>query len=73
MNTEQIREHMEVVGSDGNHIGTVDHLEGEDRIKLTRDDSADGQHHYIPTSWVEKVDETVHLSMPADEVIDTFV
>ena len=73
MNTEQIREHMEVVGSDGNHVGTVDHLEGEDRIKLTRDDSADGQHHYIPTAWVEKVDETVHLSMPADEVIDTFV
>ena len=29
-----IQEHMEVVGSDGKHVGTVDHLEG-DQLKLT--------------------------------------
>jgi hypothetical protein len=41
MNTNMnIRERMEVVGSDGRHVGTVDHLDGNDRIKLTRDDSA---------------------------------
>ena len=31
-----IKEHMEVLGSDGKHVGTVDHLEGADRIKLTK-------------------------------------
>ena len=36
-NASQIREHMEVVGSDGEHVGTVDKVEG-DRIKLTKDD-----------------------------------
>ena len=28
---EAIREHMEVIGADGVHVGTVDHVEG-DRI-----------------------------------------
>jgi hypothetical protein len=64
-----IREHMEVVGSDGAHVGTVDHLDGRDRIKLTRDDSFDGKHHFIPTDWVDHVDTTVHLNVPADEAI----
>jgi hypothetical protein len=36
-----IREHMEIVGSEGKHIGTVDKVEGE-RIKLTKTDSPDG-------------------------------
>jgi hypothetical protein len=76
MNANQrIRERMEVVGADGHHVGTVDHvdhLEGEDRIKLTRDDSFDGKHHYIPTRWVDHVDNTVHLNRPADEAIGAF-
>ncbi|MFZ0123439.1 MAG: DUF2171 domain-containing protein, partial [Xanthobacteraceae bacterium] len=29
---------MEVVGSDDKHVGTVDHMEGVDRILLTKDD-----------------------------------
>ena len=33
-----IREHMEVIGADGVHVGTVDSVEG-DRIKLTKSDS----------------------------------
>ena len=33
-----IREHMEVIGADGVHVGTVDHVDG-DRIKLTKADS----------------------------------
>ena len=32
--TAQIKEHMEVVGSDGAHVGTVDHMEGDEKIKL---------------------------------------
>ena len=49
--SRNIREHMEVVGSDGGHVGTVDYLDGPARIKLTRDDSLDGMHHFIPTDF----------------------
>jgi hypothetical protein len=39
---------MEVVRSDGKHVGTVDHKEGYDRIILTKDDPmARGHHHVI--------------------------
>src|SRR4028118_72854 len=50
--TSVIREHMEVIGADGVHIGTVDRLEGA-RIKLTKRDSGEGSHKghppYAPT------------------------
>lgn len=62
-----IKEHMEVVGSDGQHVGTVDKVEG-DRIKLTRDDSSDGKHHFISTDNVDSVEQDkVMLSHSADE------
>jgi hypothetical protein len=35
----EIKEHMEVIGADGVHVGTVDKVEGS-RIKLTKKDSA---------------------------------
>ena len=56
-----IMKHMEVRASDGSRIGVVDEVEGE-RIKLTKNDSPDGQHHYVPLSDVTRVDEHVHLS-----------
>ena len=60
---EKIKDHMEVVGSCGKHVGTVDHLDENDTIKLTKNDpDADGVHHYIPQSWVESVDDVVHLN-----------
>lgn len=59
-----IRAQMPVIGSDGEHVGTVDGVEG-DRIKLTRADSANGEHHYIPFAEVARVDDRVHLSAPA--------
>lgn len=62
-----IREHMEVYASCGTFVGTVDGVEG-DRIKLTRKDSPDGQHHLIPVSWVAKVHDHVHLSKDHEEV-----
>ena len=56
MQTSSIREHMKVVGSDRQPVGTVDHVEGE-RIKLAKNDpQAGGQHHYIPGDWVERVE-----------------
>jgi hypothetical protein len=63
-----IQNHMEVVGSDGEHVGTVDHLEGGDFIKLTKSDpAAGGKHHFIPIDWVENVDSQVHLTMKSDQ------
>ena len=62
-----IQEHMEVYASCGTKIGKVDHVEG-DTIKLTRKDSADGQHHRIPLDWVAKVHDHIHLSKDHKEV-----
>jgi outer membrane protein OmpA-like peptidoglycan-associated protein len=59
----EIRPHMEVVGSDGVPVGTVDHMDGGDQIKLARRDQADGRHHFIPLSMVARVDGKVHLSV----------
>ena len=60
----EIREHMEVVGSDGGHVGRVDHVLG-DEIELARLDLGSGlRHHLIPLAWVESVDEdAVHLNL----------
>ncbi|GJE13168.1 MULTISPECIES: DUF2171 domain-containing protein [Methylobacterium] len=65
----QIREHAEVVGSDGTHVGTVDHVD-KGEIKLTKSDAASGGlHHYIPLDFVQSVtDGIVHLDRPAEEV-----
>ena len=41
--TSQIKEHMDVISSDRKSVGKVDHLEGTDKIKLTRQSSPDGQ------------------------------
>ena len=52
----RISKHMEVVDSNGQHVGTVDEVEDE-QIKLTRSDSDDASHHYIPLDQVDKIDE----------------
>ena len=58
-----IKEHMEVLGSDGKHVGTVDCTKGEDKIVLTKGDpKSGGQHHVIPISWVDRIDSHVHLN-----------
>ncbi|HEV2818602.1 MAG TPA: DUF2171 domain-containing protein [Allosphingosinicella sp.] len=66
---DDIREHMEVIGADGVHLGTVDKVE-EGRIKLTKADSGmgshEGHHHYIPIGLVAEVEgDTVRLSANA--------
>lgn len=67
MNPEEIKEHMEVVGSDGKHVGIVDHLDG-DNIKLTHHDSqADGKHHFLPLTAVMSVGEYVTLNLTCAE------
>jgi hypothetical protein len=64
-----IHAHMEIVSSDIRHIGTVDRLEVDGRIRMARGDSADGKHHFVPTNWVNYVGSTVYLDRPADEVL----
>jgi hypothetical protein len=65
-----IQEHMEVVGSDGKHVGTVDHLEGPERILLTENDpKSGGQHHLISIEWVDYVDQRVHLNKPSKKAM----
>lgn len=63
-----IKEHHEVVGSDGGHVGRVDHVLG-DQIELAKLDLAGGfKHHLIPVSWVDYVDDDkVRLSLTKDE------
>ncbi|GJD97357.1 DUF2171 domain-containing protein [Methylobacterium iners] len=65
-----IREHMEVVGSDKVHVGTVDKYEGKE-IKLTRSDpAAKGQHHTIPSHWVGTLSgNTIVLNKTAKDVM----
>lgn len=63
--SRRIAEHMDVIASDGAKIGVVDHLDGPDRIKLAKNASPDGQHHYVPLAWVDHVDTHVHLNKTA--------
>ena len=69
----QIKEHMEVIGADGVHVGTVDHMDG-DRIKLTKKDSGEGahqgHHHYISQGLVATIEgDQVRLSANADVAV----
>jgi len=54
-----IKEHMEIIGADGVHVGTVDKVESH-RIKLTKKDSGEGSHkghhHYIDRGLVAGVE-----------------
>ena len=72
---EDIREHMEVIGADGVHLGTVDKVEGN-RIKLIRADSGvahEEHHHYLPRGLVAEVEgDKVRLTARADVVADLF-
>jgi hypothetical protein len=62
-----IREHMDVVGSDGETIGKVDCVKG-DHIVLTKSDSTDNRHHAIDCSMIETVEgDQVRLDIPAEE------
>jgi hypothetical protein len=70
---EDIREHMEVIGADGVHLGTVDRIDG-DRIKLTKTDSGEGSHqghhHFISRGLVADVEgNQVRLSANADVAV----
>ena len=52
----RIKEHMEVVDATKQHVGTVDEVEDE-RIKLTKSDAMDSEHHFIALDAVDKLEE----------------
>jgi len=63
-----IKAHMPVVCSEGGQFAVVDHMSSDNRtIKLAKD--ASGQHHYIPFSWVTKVDDKVHIDRPGSQAM----
>ena len=65
---EGIRQHMDVIASCGTKIGVVDGVEAT-AIKLTKNDSPDKMHHFIPVGWVKNVDRHVHLSKNSEEAM----
>jgi hypothetical protein len=67
IDSSKIAEHMEVVGSDGKHVGRVDHVKGAEIELAKLDLQAMGKHHMVPLSWVEYVDDKVHLSLAREE------
>lgn len=67
---QDIKEHMEVLGADGKHVGTVDCTKDDDKIVLTKSDpQSGGQHHIIPVQMVKNVDEKIYLTKPARQVM----
>lgn len=71
---DKIAEHMEVLGSDGKHVGTVDDIGGTNQIKLTKSNpSANGKHHFIPLDWVDHVDDKVHLTKTSSEAMQQWL
>jgi len=73
MEVSRIREHMEVIGADGAHVGTVDRVEGQ-RIKLTKQDSGEGahrgHHHFVALGLVSDIEgDKVRLSAKGDVAV----
>jgi hypothetical protein len=68
IDASKIKELMEVKGSDGKHIGTVDAVEGK-RVRL----ASGGIYHYIDITVVDNVkDGAVCLSQSAEQTTKTW-
>ena len=68
ISANQVKPHMPVVCSKGGQFAVVDHMEGQECIKLQRDDS--GQHHYIPLSWVTSSENgQLKVDRPGDQAM----
>jgi hypothetical protein len=64
-----IKPNAEVIGADGVHVGTVDHIDGR-RIKLTRKDSVDEHHHWIDSGLIADIEHgVIRLSANADVAV----
>lgn len=68
----KVAEHMEVVGSDGSHVGKVDKVRGDRIILAKSDPNAGGMHHSVPCGWVETVEDKVILNRTAQSAMDSW-
>jgi hypothetical protein len=71
MNTIQaseIKPNMSVVCSLDGEFAKVDHMEGDKTIKLMKD--KEGQHHFIPLSWVTSTENNqVKVDRPGEQAM----
>lgn len=52
----------------GEHVGTVDHMDGGAYVKLKRRDAVDRRHHWFLVNWVDRVeDNVVYLNVTLEE------
>lgn len=65
INPAQIHRNMRVFSSHGEPLGAIDHIDGGN-LELVRDEV--GQHHFIPMRWIDRIDEAVHLTRPAEDL-----
>jgi hypothetical protein len=65
----RVAEQMEVIGSDGQHLGKVDKVSGGRIILAKNDPNAGGHHHSVPCSWIERVDSQVHVNRSAEQAM----
>jgi hypothetical protein len=64
----QIKPDMPVVCSQDGQFAVVDHMEGQSTIKLKKDKN--GQHHYIPLSWVTSAENgKVKVDRPGEQAM----
>lgn len=67
LDVSQIKTGMPVYCSKDTQFGVVDHMEGKASIKLNKDQA--GIHHYIPVTWVTRVDAQVHIDRPGEQAM----
>ena len=66
----KVHEAMEVVGSDGQHVGTVDCKRDDCTLVLSGDDpKSGGRPHLISVEWIDHVDGKVHLNKPTNKAV----
>lgn len=68
---ENIREGLQVLGSDGGMVGRVKGLHG-DHIHVEPTVPSHSGDHTVPLAWVERADDHVHLNREAALVRDTW-
>jgi hypothetical protein len=68
INANEIKPDMPVVCSLDGQFAVVDHMEGPNAVKLKKD--KDGQHHYIPLSWVVSTENgKVKVDRPGEQAM----
>ena len=68
MQSTEVLPDMPVVCSQGGQFAEVDHMEGEDMIKLKKDST--GMHHYIPLEWARSIENgALKIDRPGEQAM----